>query len=103
MFGWNLSREENKKTASPACLIAPIDFEDQNPSYAIALGLNEELQHIQTRLTAMASGEFCICKSMQANMPKSVDAISAENNNLRILSIDNRMLDLWKKQVELKF
>lgn len=102
MFGWNLSKDEQIKASGPASLIAPIDFMGENPSHALALSMNDELIHLEQRLLALNEGEFCVCKSIQENLPKSVDAIDIENNNLKVLSIETRMLDLWKKQTQLQ-
>lgn len=100
MFGWNLGRQENAKTLAPASFIAPIDFQGENPSYAFALSLNDEINNLIQRLSTIAPGEFCICDAIQSNLPKSVDAIAVENHNLKILSVENRMLDLWRQQIK---
>ena len=100
MFGWNLGRQENIKAPTPASFIAPIDFKGENPSYAFALSLNDEIDRLTQRLSAIELGEFCVCGSIQSSLPKSVDAINIGNNNLKILSIESRMLDLWKQQIQ---
>ncbi len=101
MFGWNLCRPEKQKPSFPASLIAPIDFFGENPCHALALASNEDLLNLQFRLDQLPAGEFQICRSLQDHLPKSVDAIKTENNNFRVLSIETRMLDLWKKQTRL--
>lgn len=102
MFGWNLTRQEDNKVANPASLIAPIDFIGENPCNALALATNEELLHLQERLAILNEGEFCVCNELQSSLPKSVDSIPSENNNLRVLSIETRMLDLWKQQIQIQ-
>lgn len=100
MFGWNLGRQEQTKALAPASFIAPIDFRGENPSYAFALSLNDEINNLIQRLSTIELGEFCVCNSIESSLPKSVDAIAIENNNLKILSVENRMLDLWRQQIK---
>lgn len=102
MFGWNLCRTEKQSVNCPASLIAPIDFLGENPSHALALASNDELINLQLKLDQIPAGEFHICRSLQDHLPKSVDAIKADNNNFRVLSIETRMLDLWKQQTRLQ-
>lgn len=106
MFGWNLcrieGRPENSRSNVPASLISPIDFMGDNPCHALALATNEALIEVQEQLELLPTGEFRICESLKDYLPKSVDAIQADNRTLRILSIESRMLDLWKQQTQLK-
>ena len=101
MFGWNLCRSETARSNTPASLIAPIDFMGENPCHALALATNEDLLDLQNQLEDLPAGEFQVAQSLQDCLPKSVDAIQAQNSNLRILSIETRMLDLWKQQTQL--
>ena len=112
MFGWNLcrpeksrsekSRPENSRSNVPASLIAPIDFMGENPCHTLALTSNEGLLSLMDQLEKLPEGEFRVCESLKDQLPKSVDAIQVDNNNLRILSIETRMLDLWKQQTQLQ-
>lgn len=102
MFGWNLCRPEKSRSNAPASLISPIDFMGENPCHALALETNEALTEMQEQLEQLPAGEFRVCETLKDYLPKSVDAIQADNRTLRILSIESRMLDLWKQQTELK-
>ena len=102
MFGWNLTRQEDNKIAIPASLIASVDFIGENPCNALALATNEELLRLHERLANLNEGEFCVCTELQSSLPKSVAAIPSENSNLRVLSIETRMLDLWKQQIQIQ-
>lgn len=101
MFGWNLCRPDDNRSNAPTSLIAPIDFMGENPCHTLALASNEELLSLLSQLEQLPEGEFRVCESLQGYLPKSVDAIQVDNNNLKILSIETRMLDLWKKQTQL--
>ncbi len=102
MFGWNLTRQEGNNLANPSSLIAPVDFMGENPCNALALATNEELLRLQGRLILLKDGEFCLCNELKTCLPKSVDAIPSENSNMRVLSIETRMLDLWKQQIQIQ-
>lgn len=102
MFGWNLCHPESFKSISPATLIAPVDFADENPCHALALASNEKLIDLQREIEQIPDGAFQIHKSLENYLPQSVDTILADDGiNLKLLSIENRLLDLWKKQTQL--
>ena len=100
MFGWNIGSLTADRHGRPATWIAAAESPTDNPSHSFLSGCFDDADRALIRCQRLSNGHFEVCESLSLHLPGTVDTEPGEHSSRRVLSLDPKMLALWKRQMQ---